>query len=1138
MDQAYHTYRYPGSRPFHDTDLDRRLFWGRARESHELLHLVLAEKLVVVFARSGMGKSSLLNAGILEPLRQRNYLPLTVRVNDPERGPLHTVFNDVEETLHGAGVVLCTVPGGRLEREPYELRLEDTLPSRGDLAALCIRHRVPLWVFFKETEIWRGDLLLEPVLVFDQFEELFTLQRPTLRAAFIDELAALVRGPRTAAARAGEQAADAEAPSLKMILSLREDWLGSLEELAAKIPGILATRFRLEPLTREQAREAIERPAALTEAEIGASEFGYAPDAVEAILDYLSQRRQHGRMVPVDEVEPSQLQIVCQHLERLVRKPGHPNRVTLGDLGGKKEKVPDVLSGVLERYYEEQIAHHARWPRRRILRRVCERGLILDGRRTSVDQAALEKNYKVTAEELRRLTDSRLLRAVPRLDSVQYELSHDTLVEPIRAVREKRLWRRNRFLAPFVVAALAVTLVYLANWLDSSLQAATTEKIQAMASVAEEEVSAADAADPLDRLQFLILATAAFERTRRGEYSEKDEGEMRERLRTALRVNRETHQEHLGGGLLHAVPDRCSYAKTRCGAAFTTVGLEDCFTAACFCNPGDPEVQGDQEGAAEDCAEGSRLAVADRFHRIFIWTSRGENDLDELKPIEYGDESRLVAVDPKGRMLVSRLGGTLRLWRVDWESGKAVPEGPTWPAHSGGRIQASFHPAGKWLASLGADGLRVWDVDDVWDEEGNHLQTDEDPKDICHSGPGTEEARRLAWSHGGRWIASGSSEMRPQVWELKESDEAWSCNPLNGFLETAGTKQPFAFKPASCIAGECILAAAHGAKVRLWKLGSDSADEILEASRRIEALAWSPDGHELAYGSTYLGVWKCDVYKNRCAEKERIGDFDGRVLAYAPWQNRPGGHLLVSAGHHNLKVWKDGEPLVGKFDTSLRFLRFTDEGLVASDYRRNVKVLRKELSSFEDFELDGSHHYLTAVAFSADGKKLLSWGSDGKVKLREWVLREDEDGESSEFKLTSMIEPDGSENLGPVKVVALGPQGKFAASDSEGDLGVWEGEKLLVGPLGGHGPIFDLEFVGDEGTILKSEGWDGKQRLWDMTPLVEDVDFESLACKLLDLPLDTVQGSGVLEKAVEDVEDLCSKHPAAATGAEIEARTG
>src|SRR4051812_20257373 len=76
-------YRYPGSPPFQDTDLDRALFQGRAAEADTVLQSILASNLFVLYSVSGLGKSSLLNAGVMHRLRERGHWPASVRLNDP-----------------------------------------------------------------------------------------------------------------------------------------------------------------------------------------------------------------------------------------------------------------------------------------------------------------------------------------------------------------------------------------------------------------------------------------------------------------------------------------------------------------------------------------------------------------------------------------------------------------------------------------------------------------------------------------------------------------------------------------------------------------------------------------------------------------------------------------------------------------------------------------------------------------------------------------------------------------------------------------------------------------------------------------------------------------------------------------------
>ena len=474
--------RYCGSRPFADTFHDRRIFFGRDREKHALLHLVLARKLVVIFSRSGIGKTSLLQAGLMEPLREKGFLPIRARLNDPHAGALFTVYEDIEGIIAKHDSLDFSLrPGGRLE-SVYGLA---NPPRPGTLAG---RHRadrlaevdersdedrpIPLWQFFQEAMFRQDGELETPVLVLDQFEELFTLHDREQREAFEEELANLAadRVPRHALeqeSRSGETPPLDHAPELKILLAIREEHLGALEEMAPRIPGILDDRYRLRSMSRGQAREAILEPAALDpEGGLATESFTYEPEAVDHVLDFLCRHKRHGDWRATDRVEPFQLQLICKHLEGLAQKAGHARRITMADVGRQGD---EGLRRILGKFYyvaTETAAGTSRrgpWepPRLRAIRDFCENGLIIDGRRVSTDEAVIRSRYDISGDELERLTATRLLQKVPRLDSVYYELSHDTLVRPLLQARDKRRRRRREWRWIGLAAALGAVLLVL-----------------------------------------------------------------------------------------------------------------------------------------------------------------------------------------------------------------------------------------------------------------------------------------------------------------------------------------------------------------------------------------------------------------------------------------------------------------------------------------------------------------------------------------------------------------------------------------------------------------------------------------------------------------------------------------------------
>jgi photosystem II stability/assembly factor-like uncharacterized protein len=402
MTQILH--RYPGAQPFRDDEFSRRTFFGREPASIALTDQILANRLVVVYAKSGLGKTSLLNAGAAPRLREAANMPLFVRVNNIEEGPLFSVFEGV-----------------RAEAERQQVEYVD-----GD--------RSSLWSFFKTVEFWRNDLLLTPVLILDQFEELFTLQSQEKREKFLLELGYLIRGVSPQSHQPAEANLSDAPPSLHVVLSLREDFLGLLEEASDHIPEIMDHRYRLAPLSYEMASKAITEPAAIDDKEIATKAFRLKPDFVTSILNYLT-RSTTGRGTPGRQVEPFHLQLICQRIEKIAafKQQSESGEIVLSfqDIGGEAG-----LAKTLENFYTNAIHSIPGRHLQGAVRILCEQFLISpEGRRLSIDERELLRQLKLPRETLSQLVESRLLRTDRRSDSTYYELSHDALVQPVLASR-------------------------------------------------------------------------------------------------------------------------------------------------------------------------------------------------------------------------------------------------------------------------------------------------------------------------------------------------------------------------------------------------------------------------------------------------------------------------------------------------------------------------------------------------------------------------------------------------------------------------------------------------------------------------------------------------------------------------------
>ena len=439
-------YRYPGIRPFYDNDIDRRLFFGRDTEKEALLHKILADNLVVLYARSGLGKTSLLNAGLSQALRDREFIPLMVRFNDPGFDPVQWIYDGIEEIA---------------KQKSIEVEA---------------REKATLWQYFKTTYFWSGsNKILTPVLILDQFEEFFTLYSPEIRKGFIRQLADVVNNKIPASLLESVQPEEPlpygdNPPNVKIVISIREDYIGQLDEMSREIPDILHHCFRLLPLSRENAGLAIIKPSQVQDDVIAAASFTFAPEAVDTILNFLCQRREGGIIKITDEVESFQLQLLCRHIEDMVREKKKKENADIivkeEDLGGEPG-----MQRVLQRFYDDQVKKlNTIWKRRKV-RKLFEKGLISeDDMRLSLQEGEIKRKFRVSENLLVELVNSRLLRAEPRVGSVYYELSHDTLVGPIRESQHKQISKIRKIEFGFLLICILIIILISFSIYRNSLQ--------------------------------------------------------------------------------------------------------------------------------------------------------------------------------------------------------------------------------------------------------------------------------------------------------------------------------------------------------------------------------------------------------------------------------------------------------------------------------------------------------------------------------------------------------------------------------------------------------------------------------------------------------------------------------------------
>ncbi len=225
------------------TAADRDIFYGRDTDAALVWGKILSFRTMMLFGASGTGKTSLLQAAVAPRLEAAGYrVALTRVLDDPVKAVMHAVQK---------------VRDGKAGATPLQL----TGFFRG----------------LGERERW--------VVLLDQFEEYFVRQVETERARFRDQVRAC---------------ADDRALDVRFVFSLREDFVGHMQELRTAMPDLWVNSHRLMPLSRSEAVLAVTAPAARTG-------LLYEPGLVEDRLLRDLAERDGG-------VAPPNLQIVCQQL--------------------------------------------------------------------------------------------------------------------------------------------------------------------------------------------------------------------------------------------------------------------------------------------------------------------------------------------------------------------------------------------------------------------------------------------------------------------------------------------------------------------------------------------------------------------------------------------------------------------------------------------------------------------------------------------------------------------------------------------------------------------------------------------------------------------------------------------------------
>jgi len=392
--------RYVGVAPFQVEHQD--IFFGREADSEKLYSLVLSQQQTLLYAKSGLGKSSLINAGLLPKISQNpNLQIISIRFGAYQEG----------RSLSPLEKIVSYFPQN----------------NANSFLDKIIEKENSLWYLLKSWQL--REVQKEFLLIFDQFEEIFSYPEEQI-FSFKKQMSDLFYSNIPQNFRKVLQIKQKKTPDLlseseilalnqklnvKSLMSIREDRYSQMNLLVDYLPDSMHNRYALAPLDKEQARQAIVEPAQ-KDGDFLSQKFSYKNNALEKILNFLTKENTQG-------VETTQLQILCNRLENLGL-----TEITEND-------IPNFENIFLE-FYEENILQFTQ-NQQLVIRRFVENELIKKGQRISLDSLSCQDF--VSEKVLTDLVNTHLLRAERNnTGGISYELSHDTLVNPILIAKHKR----------------------------------------------------------------------------------------------------------------------------------------------------------------------------------------------------------------------------------------------------------------------------------------------------------------------------------------------------------------------------------------------------------------------------------------------------------------------------------------------------------------------------------------------------------------------------------------------------------------------------------------------------------------------------------------------------------------------------
>ena len=1011
--------------------------YGRNKEVLALSQCILNHPQTVVYGKSGIGKSSILEAGIFPVVRKVGVFPVRIRLDHNAEPYNQQIFKRVFEALSSLRKDNLNDDGERVTR--FEKGSAD------ELVPVIDPEKETLWEFFHRYLFLdeNGERII-PMPVLDQFEEIFTLESDREKIlAFFAELADLLNG--VIPEYVGEAADDYEkylpSSDFHLVITLREDFLSYLERYTEDIPCLKQNRFCLQPITEEQAVQIITRPIP-----------GIAsPQVAQTTLSKISgDGKKPG--IARGQVDSA---ILSLYLNRLYDK-----MVENGSEIFTEDLIEAFGDHIIRDFYEECVAGI----QPESIRYLEDRLVNAEGFRESVPLSKVHRDGIVSDDDVSTLKSRHLIHDFKDGNGVQrIEYVHDKICEVVQEIKRNRVVEeRNR----------AVEERNRKLEKESKLLRAAAKTSRKRALV-------------LGVISLLILGLSAFSIQRNAKLR---------RVNRELEERKEKIMDLMSGNVPYFLSNGDSYAAKRICLEmlhfYSQEGekIPDSFRGILrsVASQEDAILRG-HTGALTDVRfspDGRYLATAGEDSTAMIWNVQNGEVVHKFA--DAGDVVLAVAFSPDGQSLVtgSRDGivrlydteaGTLR-WSSsghrDWVRSVAFsPNGrhvvsaskdktlKIWNAadgrdlqtiqgHRGEVLYVSFSPDGKIMATASADKtIRLWDA-------GSYS-----PLAITLSGH-EDWVRSVEFHPDNVHLVSASDDKTVRVWDVRNQSQTI----LRRMTEYATRA---VFSPD----GERVVTSSRDGQVEIWKAdGSESFRPKGKHGGWVNAVCVSPDGKRVASASSDMTARLIDLEPTL-----KVRAYPGHLANCSHLVSLPSGDAVSVGRDDKLFRWKADAPtsiwaVDGPRSSSLAV--DPSGSVILTGHQAKITARSSEDGSILPISFEEARGWINAIAFSPDGTMVAGGSANGKTCI--WNARQ------GGVPLSIIPSPVQTGILS----LAFSPDGKtLAVGGEEGSIWLWNavspGESPFMTIIAHGDAVFSLSFSAD-GTRLLSSGKDKCAKIWNL----------------------------------------------------------